>query len=238
MIVNVNDSLTQKMDNSYFSDSPSILENIRRKALNDGKMFTVPQKRNDLIEPKLELPNEQCGFTRTFETKCPLKCIIEIDCRAVVSLALINKQSEILKCYANKLPIMVLNISRLLYTTEAFAIQRNSDGGDGVLVSQKALEFFLKTDLEHCKTDDLPPNEKFSNFIHRLKSTGYIEYIFALARELNLNVDFVINSNVICRYKKLNTVNGLTSTGTGYLTVVHNENRWYVKTTTTPICTD
>ncbi|AYP97957.1 GrBNV gp84-like protein-like protein [Mauternbach virus] len=225
------------MDKSYISNDLSFLENIKRKALNDGKMFTIPQKRNDLAISKLHLPKEQCGFSYTFETKCPLKCVIEIDSRAVASLALINKQSGILKCYANKLPIMTVNISRLLYTTEAFAVQRNADNGD-VPVSQKALEFFLKTDLEQCKKDCLPPNEKFSNFLHRLKGTGYMDYIFSLARELNLNVDFVITSNMICRYKKLNIFNGQTSIGTGYLTVVHNENRWYVKTTTTPICTD
>lgn len=245
----------------------SFLDNLKRKALNDGKLFkTYPQSGSKrdingrIIELpsncKLNLPTEQYGFIRTFERKWPLKCVVDLDCRSVVSLALINRQSEILQCYANKLPIMVINTARLLYTTEAFALQLQRVGGGEASVSQRALEFYIETDLKHCSTfstynansnniDDFnndsqpyPPNEKFSNFIHRLRSNGYMDYIFELARRLNLNVDYVVDRNIVCRYKRVETSNTNVSLGSGYLTVVQNENRWYVKTTTAPICTN
>ncbi|AUQ44000.1 putative gp84-like protein [Esparto virus] len=229
-----------------FQKSDNVLTNIKRKALNDGKLFTISahtpiNKFNFCTERNFNLPSEQCGFKRTFESKVPLRCVIDVDSRAVVSLALVNKQSMLLQSYANKLPIMSLNVSRLLYTTEAFALQDTNDGDDDMSSkitspAQKALEFYITTDLKYRNRKNAP-NEQFSKYLHRLASNGYIEYIFDLARHLHLNVDLVLNQSVVCRYKKTNDRNININSSRGYLTVIHNADRWYVKTTITPLAT-
>lgn len=185
-----------------------------------------------------KLARQQCGFKRSFEKKTALYCHHSIDQRAVVSLALVKRQSTILGAYANKLPIMTLNVSRFMYTVEAFVF-RNYTPNDQTAI-QQALDFYVRTDIEN-RNNKLQPNLQFSEFLHCLRSSGYLKYIFALARKLNLNVDLVIDSSLVARYIRVDVHNVNTpSIGIGYLTVVHPKNGsdWYVKTTKEPIVTD
>lgn len=226
------------------------------------------------------LSPEQCGFVKHYiQNNAVLYCTPRADSRATVSLALVNRQSGLLKKYANKLPIMTINVARLLYTIEAFFYTVSDDPEKRNECSRHALEFYISTDLTDNYDDDdndteslamrhMPANQQFSNFLHRLRSNGYLRYIFALAAKLNFNVDFVSSQNprVVTRYMRTNYNNTKqfnvdvrqhssvgdynfrrqpqlrhakskpTLVGIGYLTVVQqNENRWYVKTTKTPI---
>lgn len=207
----------------------NIEQRIKRKAIENGLLFKSSKK-----QKQLEMPQNQCGFHMSLIPVPELKCFTHVDDRATVSLALVNKKSSILEAYANKLPIMVINVSRLLYTTSAFVLRNRNVSS--MSATQQALEFYVKTDLKHRKTS-LPPNQQFSQFLHRLKSSGYTDYIFDLARETNLNIDYILDSRVAARYIKVAGEPGKEySSETGYLTVIHeSDNKWYVKTTKTPI---
>lgn len=249
----------------------NIREVLKRQALNNGKSFNIERRRyrsihiDQTLTHKYEdtttataaneenvlcddggdhainftnFARDQCGFRRSFEKKIPLECCVTIDQRAVVSLALVRRQSTILGAYANKLPIMALNVSRLLYTIEAFSY-RDYNANNHTPI-QQALDFYVKTDIAH-RDYTLPPNQQFSEFLHCLRTTGYLEYIFTLARELNLNVDLIMGSNVVVRYIRIDESHAdQPSIGIGFLTVLHEKNgsKWYVKTTKEPIVTD
>lgn len=212
----------------------SVTCRLKQRALDNGKLFNcVKQQHQQHVDFKL--PGERCGFTRRIEEKMSLKCIIETDDRAVVSLALLQKQSPILEAYANKLPIMTMNASRFLYTVEAFTYRnRNIDSTTAV---QQALNFYFETDKKF-RDVNLPPNQQFSDLLHRLKSSGYDDYIFELAREINLNVDLAISRQLIVRYIKHDSPASTRSSSIGFLTVIHDGDRWFVKTTKTPIATE
>lgn len=190
---------------------------------------------------------EQCGFKKTFEKLVPLECCITIDPRSVVSLALVKRQSTILGAYANKLPIMSINVSRLLYTIEAFKYRDYAR--DHQTPIQQAVDFYVQCDIANRNTK-LAPNHQFSEFLHCLRTTGYLEYIFELARHLNLNVDLIVGNRLFVRYIR---VDASTNIGIGFMTVLyrntpspeasspnatHYGSEWYVKTTKEPIVTD
>lgn len=205
-----------------------------------------PNVRNNIDLTKCILPS-RCGFNKSYiKNEAVLHCIPIADSRATVSLALINSQCSILQKYANKLPIMTINVSRLLYTIEAFVFVSSDNPAQRNDCLRNALEFYIDTDLcfnvKHSK--HLPANERFSEFLHRLRSNGYYDYIFELATRLNLNVDVINHNNirVVTRYQRIdrklkNEISSRqTVIGVGYLTAVQqNENRWYVKITKTPI---
>jgi hypothetical protein len=210
------------------------------------------------------LTRERCGFKRSFERRPPLVCRINVDHNSVVSLALIRRRNTILGSYANKLPIMTINISRLLYTIEAFmfcdpgvctGIDRRkfkkfkpNDDSRMPTVIESALDFYLRTDIE-SRPPNLPANRQFSDFLHRLRSTGYLGYIFALATRLNFNIDLLINDTTCVRYHRVEASTKQTKIGVGYLTVLvhrkrihyavasneHYESQWYVKISAEPI---
>ncbi|ACH96183.1 GrBNV_gp84-like protein [Oryctes rhinoceros nudivirus] len=209
----------------------SFIQNLKRKAIDTGKLFVVSK---ESTESKLKAPKPQCGFQMSFIAVQHLRCQIEVDHKAVVSLALVNQKSPILESYANKLPIMTINVARLLFTIEAFTL-KNKDTFRKPPV-QQALEFYIRTDLKH-RSKKLPPNHQFSQFLHRLKSSGYPEYIFDLAREVELNVDYIIDSKIAARYIRTEgEPEKRYSPSIGYLTAIHEpNNEWYVKTTQGPI---
>lgn len=189
---------------------------------------------------------EQCGFKRTFEKNIPLECCISIDPRSVVSLALVKRQSTILGAYANKLPIMAINVCRLLYTIEAFKYRDLTREFQTPI--QQAIDFYVGTDIAHRNTK-LAPNHQFSEFLHCLRTTGYLEYIFDLARHLNLNVDLIVGNHLFVRYIRVDVSDKESrSIGIGFMTVLHrvtskgghtnHGSEWYVKTTREPIIID
>lgn len=203
----------------------SFLQKLKRKAIDNGKLF--PIKKSKL---SATIPRPQCGYTMSFIPMQNLLCQTEVDIESVVSLALLNCRSPTLKAYGNKLFIMTLNVSRFLYTLEAFTF-RNKNVST-LQADQQALEFYVQTDLKYrCK--ELPPNQQFSQFLHRLKSCGYLEYVFDLAKELNLNIDYIVDSRIAARYIKCDRIdNQQYRTAIGVLTVIHElNNEWYVKTT-------
>lgn len=187
-----------------------------------------------------ELILEHKGFRRTVIPNVPTICKVTIDPNAVVSLALVRQQSSLLCEYANKLPILTLNVVRYNYTVEAFSFVKPPMKNK--TFAQAALDFYITTDINN-RDHQLPPNEQFSNFLHCLRSTGYVDYIFALARLLNLNVDMVVGHRYVFRYIRTNdldlmcTSRNPTNFANGYMTVVYQRNgaNWYVKTTQTPI---
>lgn len=204
-------------------------EKMKRMAIDNGKLFK-PQ----IGQPVLNLPVARCGYNMTIIPVERLKCVPEVDISAAVSLALLNQQSLILDSYANKLPIMAINVSRLLYTIEAFKLQnKNTDERSPII---QAVEFYVRTDLAQRIGGTLP-NIQFSEFLHRLKSSGYEDYIFALAKETDMNVDYIIDARVAARYiKRSGSAQRSYNTAIGTLTVINEpNNEWYVKTTKSPI---
>lgn len=205
---------------------------LKRRAVENGKIFSIK------IPKTMTLPGDQCGFKRTIENRKQITGFTETDYRAVVSLALTQKQSEILGTYANKLPIMTMNVSRYLYTVEAFVYRDYKEDA-----SAQAIDFLISTDIKY-RSDYIDsqnrcqPNLEFSKFLHRLRSCGYCEYIFELARHLSLNVDLVFSKEIVIRYFLLDSVLKKNNTAVGFLTAITNGDKWYVKTTKNPLVTD
>lgn len=224
----IGQSLTEKFEVTKNFDTRLHCENVYEDDDDDSTMGKYTK-----------WTSEQCGFKRTFEKIIPLECRTSIDSRSVVSLALVKRQSTILGAYANKLPIMSINVSRLLYTIEAFKFRDYNQGSQTPI--QQALDFYVRTDIAHRNTN-LAPNHQFSEFLHCLRTTGYLEYIFDLARTLNLNVDLIVDNIMFVRYIRVDVSSReLHSIGIGFITVLHRQNngsKWYVKTTKEPIIND
>lgn len=190
-----------------------------------------------------------CGFERAELLTCrPFNCYADTDARAQVSLALLNPNARYLLDYANKLPIMSINVRRFKYTVKALRYaEKHSD----------LRHLFRKYDDTTCETDLITlglnlivdtelqslnlreqPNQRFSTLLHRLRRTGTLEYTFYLANMLKFNVDLVyINTNTskrkcetVYRYKLSST---LRTRAIGTLTAVYvkrqnAESEWFV----------
>lgn len=98
-----------------------------------------------------------------------------------------------------------------------------------------SLLFYLKNDICESKKDidkRLTPDLEFSNFFHRLRSCGYKNYVFNLAKHLAYDIElmrmFVKDIVYVFKYVGRHTF--------GVLTVFHNdEHKWYVKVTPSSI---
>lgn len=149
---------------------------------------------------QLSIPRTQKNFNLSYHKRNHnLRYAMLTDTNLTISLAMYNKFSPTLNAYTNKLPIMVINTARLLYTVDAFKFRNNLKQTS---VSVQALEFYVNTDLKYRSIRE-PPNMQFSQMLHRLRSNGYGGYIFDLARELNLNVDVVYSKDVVARYTNI-----------------------------------
>lgn len=209
-----------------------------------------------------------CGFSQPELELCePFNCHADTDPRAIVSLALINSNSQFLSDYANKLPLMCVNVRRFKYTVKALQYASShgctnfanlysfyndektttttTDENNDIITL--GLNFIIHSDLKSLNLRD-QPNLRFSNFLHLLKLSGSMSYIFGLAEILKFNVDLVyINENLwhrryrkrysksqnresVFRYKYAGIDN---NRGIGYLTAVYvksknGENEWFV----------
>lgn len=212
------------------SSSSSLIQKVKRRALDDGKLFSA----NSLAaaRPKMNIPQPRCGFDMKILRRKPIICRPIVDPSMTVSLALVHQYSPILDKYGNKLNIMTINVSRFEYTVEAFWLRNNQQTS----CLNQALSFYVSTDIKYQKTNE-PPNKLFSDLLHRLRTNGYEDYIFDLATTLNLNVDLIYDNNCVLVYRfiKVDKIGSQTNTGIGYLTAIHNESNWYVQTTTSPI---
>lgn len=190
-----------------------------------------------------------CGFERVELLTCrPFNCHADTDARAQVSLALLNPNARYLVDYANKLPIMSINVRRFKYTVKALQyaekhidlrhlFKKYDDTTSENDLITLGLNLIVDTEVQSLNLRDRP-NQRFSTFLHRLKRTGSLEYTFYLAKILKFNVDLVyINTRATKR--KCETVyryklsSALRPTAIGTLTVVYvrrhdAESEWFV----------
>lgn len=233
------------------NDLSNTLSEIRHACNDNSTDLTVrcfSTKSNDEIKLIFYAP---CGFEQVNVRNCkPFNCYADTDPRATVSLALINPKSKYLEDYANKLPLMTINVRRFKYTVKALQYASNridlsslfceymDDNLNEDLVTL-ALNIMIRSDLMSLNIQD-PPNLRFSNFLHRLKCTGSLEFIFNIAKNLKFHIDLIyIDSCVksLCKeretlysYKLDNTLRG---NAIGTLTVVYvkrqnAESEWFV----------
>lgn len=199
---------------------------LKFNALTNGKYFSFVKN------PKLEKENikNYCGFKLDIVRRNNVVCKIIDDPRAVISLSLLRKQNTIIPEYINKLPIICINVSRLKYTIAAFRFVNDNEN-----VENDALTFLLRVDLRQRNIND-PPNLQFSKILHLFRSNGYEEYMFELARCLNLNVDLLGASNIVYRYTRVDLEKNIRPP-IGYLTIKydHDGQQWFVSLTKSPI---
>ncbi|MGI4816409.1 MAG: hypothetical protein ACRYE7_00215 [Janthinobacterium lividum] len=142
-----------------------------------------------------------------------------------------NRDSDFQTCmeaYVSKLSLMCLNVNRLVYTTRAFSFRKIPDWNVGL----KALDFYLRHDTSFTNhqlaTNSVighTTNLDFSTLLHRLRSSGYLEYIVELGRCLEYDVEVVLghDKQKVYVYKYVGT-----SVVEGVLTAYYNETQWYV----------
>lgn len=186
------------------------------------------------------LPKEYKGFILTQKIIKPYTFEKKIDQRAVVSLAFYNYNFDYLQAYLPKLPLMCINVNRLVYTVNAFALFNPLDER----LVEKALKFLIITDIETLPTirtipilnytqfnvytkdiEQIESNELFSLLLHRLQNPGYELYIFTLAHHLGMNVDLVKKNETLLQY----SISSKSSVGV--LTAINDDSEWYVKST-------
>lgn len=198
-----------------------ILKRIRDQALTEGLTYT--SYKNECVNANY-FPTQHSGFTVDVYKRHAFTCETRVDSKAVVSLALYDRQTPTLRSYATKLPIMCINANRFIYTKEAFAYRGISND-----VVNATLQFYVDTDISHVDDKVLSANERFSKLLHTLASTGYEEYIFKLASHLDLDVDLIKN-DLLYRYKRNHTAHNSVD---GVLTALYHECKWYVNITAT-----
>lgn len=214
---------------------------VKRQALYNGLTFKSSdyQIESSVAAAKASdsIPKSRHGYRVKTLPRQRIRISIKVDIRALVSLACWDRTADYLQVYASKLPLMCINVNRLIYTTDAFVYSnRVSDA------TKDALQFYIGTDIRVSTSFDtegrpqdkvgvLPSNEQFSNLLHRLRETGYEEYVFALADLLHLNVDLVKSDNLLFRYTRLDLPT------LGVITAVRNGTDWYVKTTSDYVIT-
>lgn len=197
---------------------------VKRKALSDGRTFKSSARLTEATVAAAKasdsIPKSRCGYRLETLHRQQIRITMKVDTRALVSLACWDRTADYLQAYASKLPLMCINVSRLVYTTDAFVYRNRSADA-----TADALRFYIGTDISAAYDDETPSNELFSDLVHRLRKTGYEEYFFALADRLQLNVDLVKSDNLLFRYTRTEPPTF------GVLTAVRHEADWYVKTT-------
>ena len=191
-----------------------------------------------------------CGFDRVQIQTCrPFNCYADTDARAQVSLALLNPNARYLIDYANKLPLMTINVRRFKYTVRALQYATNFMSLEDLFCKYNdttsyndlvtlGLNLIVDRELQNLSTRERP-NQRFSTLLHRLRRTGSLDYTFYLANTLKYNVDLIyINTlaavrckrETVYRYKLSNV---LRAEAIGTLTVVYvkrhdAESEWFV----------
>lgn len=111
-----------------------------------------------------------------------------------------TKEPNLLCYYANKLPIMCVNASRLKYVIDCFKYIQGTQ--------IDALNFIIQTSIQQVHDSEDPSNLKFSRLLHNLKSTGDEFFFCKLAERIGLDIDIVKTNNLIYRYtlKEIKTI--------------------------------
>lgn len=142
-------------------------------------------------------PKVFCGFDANLEQRIKItQCYTNIDpllcCSCVEFFLLMSTTDGIFMRYRNKLPILSLNVSRLVWTFHTFrhrlAVNENYDDA-GIL--KKSIDFYLETDYKYLSKNEDLPNLNFSNYLHKLRASGYFEYVMELALDNHLDVDYI-----------------------------------------------
>lgn len=187
---------------SDFLDEPNELK--RRK------FSAVDSKVNQILE--LLLNNVPLGFSKPNIRSCPkIRFSTNTDGNAQISATLINPNLQYLSQTTSKLPMITFNVRKLKYTVSCLEYARqficvdrilnryigdynskkHDESGETAKLITLALNFLIFTDLTIAEDSKIPDNQKFSNSLHRLRSTGYLEYIFRLAYLLRFDVDLI-----------------------------------------------
>lgn len=215
------------------------MRSIERQFINENLLMRSSPKVDELrkkIRRQYYTPGEQRDFTMKI-LKCDnLPTLEYIDTRRVVSLACLDDILDETACtdisflekYSSKIPLMCINAARLIYTTRAFVFRNRADWDN----TTDALNFYLKIDSSYLENQYLSigrrerePNLEFSKLLHCLRSSGYIEYIFELARHLKYHVELVLKESQNYVYVYKYTTEQVTY---GVLTAFYNETQWYV----------
>ena len=197
-----------------------------KKKLNSSSLSTLLPPTNNFEHFKLKITK--------LPDNCKITILYNLDFKALVSIACLDKfDYNLVKQFANKLPLMCLNVSRLTYTAKIFKFfnfnrisifnsdnffqnnsgffenynefkdnnddndddddeddddDNNERNKDNVL---KAINFYIKWELNNVKKLKLPPNEEFSKLLHNLKLAGSENYIMSLASFFGLHVDLI-----------------------------------------------
>lgn len=152
------------------------------------------------------LPKQFCGFSGTLEKRIKIsECYSTIDpllcCSCTEFYALMmnagscdgdGDNDDIFMRYRNKLPIIVLNVARLVWTFETFRHRLESNEAyDEERIMRLSVDFYLATDYKYLVKNNCRPNLNFSNYLHKLRSNGYFEYAMDLAMKNFLDVDYI-----------------------------------------------
>lgn len=194
---------------------PNPYELLHQKVLRDTMTFGQARiERNRKIRSQIRLlaPNAPQGFElnvmqRIYTFDCNVD-LVDIDATLSLSLIATTEVSDA-ATYADKLDIMCVNAARLAYSAEAMSLMPVP--GPHETAVRRALDFYVRCDVaRRPPTDarDSQSNETFSDLLHRLKSCGYVEYIFDLACFAGLSVDLVYKPNLLYRYTNRDRFNG------------------------------
>lgn len=227
----------------------SSMRSLEQQFINENLLMRSSPKVHELrkkIRRQYYTPGNQPGFTMKI-LKCDnLPTLDYIDTRRVVSLACLDDILDETACtnvsflekYSSKIPLMCINAARLIYTTRAFMFRNRADWDN----TTDALNFYLKIDSSYLENQyvsvyrrEREPNLEFSKLLHCLRSSGYVEYIFELARHLKYHVELVLKESQDFVYVYKYTIEQVTY---GVLTAFYNEAQWYVYVSSNSIVRD
>lgn len=203
----------------------------------------------------LDLPEKfvkSCSFSNrigfsctTLHRKFPVEGIARIDNLHVINLSNMDRRLDLFKRFADRLPLMNINVVRFYFTAQAFIVCQQAARG-GPTPSQQALEFYIETDYKYRKLNKVNEGIEFSNFLHLLGSGAYFDYIFDLAEKLNLVIDLSYTSkrDQFERYIKRQFPTKRPYKPAGYMNVIIDdsngaeESKWYVNTNRVSVMTN
>lgn len=186
---------------------PNPYELLHQKVIRDTMTFgQARSERNRKMRSRHRLlaPDAPQGFELSvLQRISSFDCNVDlVDIDATLSLSLLGtKDVSDAATYADKLDVMCVNAARLAYSAEVMSLMPLSNAHETAV--RRALDFYVRCDVSRRPMIDssgLQSNETFSDLLHRLRSCGYVEYIFDLACVAGLSVDLVYKPNLIYRY--------------------------------------
>lgn len=167
-------------------------------------VYGIAEKNSHEFLEKIQ-PKQFCGFDASLQqrikiTQCytnidPLLCCSCVEFYSLMSMSCdssTDDNSDIFMRYRNKLPIISLNVSRLVWTFHTFRHRlAENENYDEAKIMKICIDFYLATDYKHLAKNENLPNLNFSNYLHKLRTNGYLDYAMSLALANSLDVDFI-----------------------------------------------